>query len=330
MARSRVLAIASAVALGCALATPAAAHIYQVEDPNGVIYYTNNPHAPGARIVVRQLPRPHVSGDGHASRSASQGRISNQNPTPKESSGHPGRYDPGRRWLAVQDSAAFIQRIWFERTIFALARYASMLPKDKKLAPHKPKSHEEILRDWQIYASKRSEEGGVNAIDHKLARKVQGPVSSALSRLTLIGGEIPWFMYDDTNPPLRFVRHRGSCGLIIDRLGFPTTYNTLKLTARARATAVLQSVVLPALVDFEGVLKLRSINFIGFVVSYGSEDFAAKTFDPETMLVMCPTRRALGFVRLEVSQERLVESCESFLSDRESPTMVKKIDLELK
>lgn len=34
------------------------AHIYQVQDPNGVIYYTNAPSAAAARIVVRELPRP--------------------------------------------------------------------------------------------------------------------------------------------------------------------------------------------------------------------------------------------------------------------------------
>jgi soluble lytic murein transglycosylase-like protein len=34
------------------------AHIYQVLDPNGVIYYTNAPSAAAARIVVRELPRP--------------------------------------------------------------------------------------------------------------------------------------------------------------------------------------------------------------------------------------------------------------------------------
>jgi soluble lytic murein transglycosylase-like protein len=42
-----------------AFVMPAAAHIYQVQDPaTGVIYYTNAPSAAAARIVVRELPRP--------------------------------------------------------------------------------------------------------------------------------------------------------------------------------------------------------------------------------------------------------------------------------
>ncbi len=42
-----------------AFVMPAAAHIYQVQDPaSGVTYYTNAPSAAAARIVVRELPRP--------------------------------------------------------------------------------------------------------------------------------------------------------------------------------------------------------------------------------------------------------------------------------
>src|SRR5882724_6687705 len=46
------------VGVTLAVASAARAHIYQVPDENGVIYYTNAPSGAAARIVVRELPRP--------------------------------------------------------------------------------------------------------------------------------------------------------------------------------------------------------------------------------------------------------------------------------
>lgn len=251
--------------------------------------------------------------------------------------------EAAQRWrdetLGLQPSTEFFNRVYFNHTPYALARFA--VQKHETSSKYYPKTKARMLEDWRTYLEKGRVlhyGGGVEVeesmmVGHKLARKFQRPAEAVLGSIDFVGGETLWFLNDEFNPPARFVLHEDVCAVVFDRLGYPVELNTLKFTAKERATRVLESVILPSLSDAKPVLDVSAIKHVGFVVSYGSKDFSDKSdlnHQGETLAVICPSASARAFLRMELSQEELVEACDTFLSDRDASMTVKKVRLELK
>jgi hypothetical protein len=169
------------------------------------------------------------------------------------------------------------------------------------------------------------------APQYTLIAKYYTPLGEAFNGFRFVGDQTSTgrFLYDPGALPIVFADRNGQVALLISGLVSESVFNTLKTSANQRAALVAKKMVIPSVKDFKG-LEGTDIQFYAISVLYSSKDFV-KDDDarPEYLMFVAPAKACHAFIRLELSDQDLLDASDIFVSDREMGTDFRKTKLQI-
>ncbi len=141
------------------------------------------------------------------------------------------------------------------------------------------------------------------------------------------------FIKDKASPIHFGLFNDTALSLIINSLFVDNVYNTLRLTARQRATKVIEEYVLPQLIVFIYRFKSSEIKYFGLTCVYGSKTFGDT--DPvatkgEYVAFMASRKAISNYVTHKITEDELLNAADIYICDR---TMgigeIKKVKLQI-
>jgi len=209
---------------------------------------------------------------------------------------------------------------------------------DLKQSEYRPKSNEEVLKDFdQWLLSKPNKERWRGEIaEYNFALKYKETIKKIIDRLSFIGSERGMFLCDKSSIPIspRFAQGENGIVFLVTGVGSPTVYNTLRTTPKSRAAKIISSKILPEMQAFYDFFKDSDINYCGMTVIYGSQDFSDKSISgvslkAEVVTLIVSSDNCKKFVEGVITEDQLIDLSDIYLKDRDMGFNVKKIKVTL-
>lgn len=146
---------------------------------------------------------------------------------------------------------------------------------------------------------------------------------------TLLGGN--FFHYiNEPSEIFSFVSYKDKIYILIDALGVETIYNTLRVQSKERAKKIFDQYVVDALSRLSSK-ALKNVEGAIIVITYGSKNFLDKSqvlnLKPEAILVISSFDNIKRFKAGDIDDQEFTKNAIVFLSDRDSVTEARRINL---
>jgi len=199
----------------------------------------------------------------------------------------------------------------------ANANFEKFIYKDRK-------DNTSILNDFSQFVNTVKD----NSLTNKgLIKKYQSKIKELIEKssdLTYING--------CKNIPFEFVLHDpNKLTFMICGVEYGYEFNTLKNTARQRASKVVVSLLIPAFNKCIIMANIPEIKYIGIYGFYSSRDFLNDDeyhSKDETVIMISPTSDIIKFYNKKITEDELVNNSEFYLSERDVKG-VKKIKVSI-
>ena len=138
----------------------------------------------------------------------------------------------------------------------------------------------------------------------------------------------------DYMPPVQVVVREKDLILVLPPIASTAVFNTLRLSARERASEAFRQRLLPAIRALAGIEHTTATHF-GVATIYGAKDFSDKMPEliatrPEMLATVYPVALGKQLESATLAEEEFVDKAEIYLADRESFGKVSKIKLTLR
>ena len=147
-----------------------------------------------------------------------------------------------------------------------------------------------------------------------------------------VGGELPLFFSAPDGVPIRFVAKEDKTCLLLSGFASDKVYNTLRTSARGRATKVLTPGGTSLLSDVYERFQDSGIDYFGVVMVYGSKDFLdeSRAFNeqPEAVCLVASSGDCGKFVNGEITETKFLNNSDVYLSGRGETARAKKIEIK--
>jgi hypothetical protein len=201
---------------------------------------------------------------------------------------------------------------------------------EKKYSPTKA---EDVMTDVDNYLevtpSVNKSQGRIK--EFELIKKYRNNIYTTFQGLKLLGtDQLGEFFYEDSYLPTHFAMYGDTAlSFIITGVFIDNVYNTLKLTARQRATKVLTTYILTSLTAFANSFHGTEIKYLGMACVYGSKDFSDDDTKEEFVGFIAPVKLINKYIAGDLTEDDLVNGADVFIGDRDMSVGVKKIKITL-
>ena len=121
--------------------------------------------------------------------------------------------------------------------------------------------------------------------------------------------------------------------IIFHGLASQNIYNTIRTTAKKRASSIISSLILPLLDKVYDRFENTGFANIGIVVVYGTKDFTDDTgYDnelPESVCVILPIAKIKEYNKAIITENELIKNGNIYMHSRDMSSGFKKIDIVL-
>ena len=201
---------------------------------------------------------------------------------------------------------------------------------------YKPKSSEEVLKDFNEWLqSKPQEESWIGEItEYNFAIKYKENIKEIVDHFSFIGSERGMFLYNKKEIPLRFAQVENGIVFLVTGIGSSTVYNTLRTTSKSRASKIISAKILPEIGTFYDFFKDTDIKYYGMTVIYGSKDFSDKSISglslkAEVVTLVVSSENCKKFSEGIITEDQLIDLSDIYLKDRDMGFKVKNIEVTL-
>lgn len=124
---------------------------------------------------------------------------------------------------------------------------------------------------------------------------------------------------------------KDSKALLFHSLIYGSTFNTLQLNERDRATRIATEIIIPAIKQIAQKTP-ATIKYIGCSACYGSKDFSEKTETAKSdfLLIIVPVSLVKEYISCYITEDDFLEKSDIYLSTRDYFSDIKKIKLSIK
>jgi hypothetical protein len=161
-------------------------------------------------------------------------------------------------------------------------------------------------------------------------------ITRLLERIKFVGdGEVKYFRTPEEKSsalPIRFVTWENDTCLLLVNVAIDTVYNTIKLSAKRRASEVVRTVCLKLLEDFDRSLFDTDVERYGVVVFYGSKNFLDRSVtatEPEAVCIVVSRNDSHEFLAGKTTADQLLRNSAVFISDRDAVYKFSRVELTL-
>lgn len=155
-----------------------------------------------------------------------------------------------------------------------------------------------------------------------LLKKYKSPIVTLISHLDYFGHQIASFTTQPKHVPIRFAASDTGQTMLVTDLASESSFNTLKLSAKARAAEVIRSMILPAMESLLRAAKGTNIRQVGIMVTYGSKDFSDKSnvlnLKAEAVAVVASVENCSEFTSGKITDNVFLSRASVFLADRDN------------
>lgn len=204
----------------------------------------------------------------------------------------------------------------FSRTVWELKlRY-------KKEPPKRGEDAVQAIDDFIKNKPEKDERRGL-ILEHRLFMKHR----DSLARL--VRYNLKPFVY--FNVPVRFALKDGSLTLLLVGVGSTEVYDTLRLTAKARAAKEIQATIFPILKQFD-LVSPGDMKYYGVLAVYGSKDSSDDSelsIKPEVVVLVAPVDKTKKFIASAMTEEEFLDAADIYLMDRDTLSGLRKVKVTL-
>lgn len=133
--------------------------------------------------------------------------------------------------------------------------------------------------------------------------------------------------------PIRVGLLNNDTTIIFHGLASQNIYNTIRTTAKKRASSIISSLILPLLDKVYDRFENTGFANIGIVVVYGTKDFTDDTgYDnelPESVCVILPIAKIKEYNKAIITENELIKNGNIYMHSRDMSSGFKKIDIVL-
>lgn len=171
--------------------------------------------------------------------------------------------------------------------------------------------------------------------EYQQALKYRNEMKDAFQWFTVYCDNIASFLPSSSNRkiPFRFAKKEDKICVLLSDMASSHIYNTLRLTSKGRASKILESCLLPKIKYLYDAFKKTNINYFGFIIYYGSQDFSegsyTLTLEPEMLAFIASSSNCEKFINGSITESEFVIGGESYLTDRDMLSGFKKVKLDI-
>lgn len=130
--------------------------------------------------------------------------------------------------------------------------------------------------------------------------------------------------------PLHFSYVNGKTAMTISGIGSPTVFNTIRTTAKERASIIIEKYILPFMIKIPKKKIPDDFAYIGLSVLYGSRDFTKDSVyeaeEVEMLFFLSKISDAKQFSDGQMSDQKFITASTIYLSDRSMLTDFKRVE----
>jgi hypothetical protein len=191
-----------------------------------------------------------------------------------------------------------------------------------------PKSNRGALEDFSKSLNEKYE-----TKERTWGLKYEKNVRKILGNLELIGDDWGRFVCSSTLTPVRFAQKGDGIVFLVTKVFSDNVYNTLRTTAKTRASNIISSMILPSMKAFYNSFGSTDIKYYGMVVAYGSKDFSKEgnvlNLRAEVVSLIVSAQTCKKFVEGIITDDELINASEIYLQDRDVKHLKRiKVNLE--
>lgn len=200
-----------------------------------------------------------------------------------------------------------------------------------------PTKAEDVMEDVDSYLSTTPTEnkrrGEIK--EFGLIKKYRNSIDTTFRGLKLLGSDqLGKFIYSKgISLPVHFgLMGDTALSFIVSGVYIDNIYNTLKLTARQRATKVVTTYMLPSLKSFANSFSDNEVKYFGMTCVYGSKDFSDNgvlATRPEFVAFIAPAKMIRQYFAGDLTEDELIDAADIFVGDRDMVAEIKKIKITL-
>lgn len=191
-----------------------------------------------------------------------------------------------------------------------------------------PKSNEGALEDFSKWLKKYETK------EESLGLKYEKNVRKIFGNFKLIGNDWGKFVCNSVFSPVRFAQKQDGIVFLVTKVFSDNVYNTLRTSAKTRASNIISSMILPSMKAFYNSFGSTDIKYYGMVVAYGSKDFSKEGFHAlnlraEIVSLIVSAQTCKKFVEGIITDDELINASEIYLQDRDIRHLKRiKVNLE--
>jgi hypothetical protein len=190
-----------------------------------------------------------------------------------------------------------------------------------------PKSNEGALEDFSKWLKKYETK------EESLGLQYEKNVRKILGNFKLIGNDLGKFVCDSVCGPVRFAQKQDGIVFLVTNVFSDNVYNTLRTTAKTRASKIIASMILPSMKAFYNSFGTTDIKYYGMVVAYGSKDFSKEgnvlNLRAEVVSLIVSAQTCKKFVEGIITDDELINASEIYSQDRDVKHLKRiKVNLE--
>ena len=194
--------------------------------------------------------------------------------------------------------------------------------------------------NFKLLSGREEADNYIRVVDSLVKMKVPIPMVEPMvlykNKVAELLNNLPWagsfdgFLNSEPHSPVKFANFENKPAFLVLDAASSDVYNTLKLTARQRASRIITSCILPAFREYCRYLDDR-IPYYGLIVTFGSRNFLEDdSTKAESVAVIASAAQVKKYASNELTEDELVENASIYLSDRdESGSDIKKIKIIL-
>ncbi|HEY2933580.1 MAG TPA: hypothetical protein VGK99_17725 [Acidobacteriota bacterium] len=172
---------------------------------------------------------------------------------------------------------------------------------------------------WKLLAmggNAKVEDPRWSAAERRSFARYSAQLLELTPKLQIIGSTQAMFF---TNVPFRYTTIDQVEAIIAD-LAIGSEFNTIRSTAKTRASKVISTMILPEMEALTESFKATpAVGFFGILVTYGSRDFLSESgSEPESVCLIVSRDDARGFVKGQITDNELLRRSQIFASDRDT------------
>jgi hypothetical protein len=192
------------------------------------------------------------------------------------------------------------------------------------------KRSDSAMLDLSLWLQKKPEVDGRKGeiAEYNLASKYEGNIRSLFRKLIRCK-----FICNESFIPVRFARKEDGILFLVTHISSDYIYNTLKTSAKIRASKVISSAILPSMKDFYVNFRNTDLKYYGMMVVYGSKDFSggddAGNLKVEIVSLITSALNCKNFGDGAITDDEFIAVSEIYLRDRDAEDFMRvKVSLE--